>query len=383
MNNISNLKEKVLIVIPIINNYKIFKDSFYNKNNLENRKSETISLVRALNVNVLDVLTIKINKFSSAYLFNKNSLDCILELIQKLKINLLIIDFQLSPIQQRNLELLFKVKVIDRTQVILEIFSSRAISNEGKIQVELAALNFQKTRLVRSWTHLERQRGGSGFLGGPGERQIELDRRIINKNIKNLSASLQKVVKTRSIQNSKRKNSSSIIVSLVGYTNTGKSTLFNNLTNSSVISKNMLFATLDPTLRLMKHEMSYKNKIILSDTVGFISSLPTELVESFKSTLEFIRESDFLLIVNDASDKNIEDKYDIILKTLKSIGIEDNYLKEKVINVFNKCDLVCDEKQNLYFPNFKNGIFTSSFNIDDIKKLKKKIYEFSLNINNK
>ena len=383
MNNISNLKEKVLIVIPIINNYKIFKDSFYTKNNLENRKSETISLVRALNVNVLDVLTIKINKFSPAFLFNKNSLDCILELIKKLKINLLIIDFQLSPIQQRNLELFFKVKVIDRTQVILEIFSSRAISNEGKIQVELAALNFQKTRLVRSWTHLERQRGGSGFLGGPGERQIELDRRIINKNIKNLNASLQKVVKTRSIQNSKRKNSSSIIVSLVGYTNTGKSTLFNNLTNSSVISKNMLFATLDPTLRLMKHEMSYKNKIILSDTVGFISSLPTELVESFKSTLEFIRESDFLLIVNDASDKNMEDKYDIILKTLKSIGIEDNYLKEKVINIFNKCDLVCDEKQNLYFPNFKNGIFTSSFNIDDIKKLKKKIYEFSLKINNK
>ena len=383
MNNISNLKEKVLIVIPIINNYKVFKDSFYNKNNLENRKSETISLVRALNVNVLDDLTIKINKFSSAYLFNKNSLNCILELIQKLKINLLIIDFQLSPIQQRNLELFFKVKVIDRTQVILEIFSSRAISNEGKIQVELAALNFQKTRLVRSWTHLERQRGGSGFLGGPGERQIELDRRIINKNIKNLNASLQKVVKTRSIQNSKRKNSSSIIVSLVGYTNTGKSTLFNNLTNSSVISKNMLFATLDPTLRLMKHEMSYKNKIILSDTVGFISSLPTELVESFKSTLEFIRESDFLLIVNDASDKNMEDKYDIILKTLKSIGIEDNYLKEKVINIFNKCDLVSDEKQNLYFPNFKNGIFTSSFNIDDIKKLKKKIYEFSININNK
>ena len=383
MNIISNLKEKVLIVIPTINNYKIFKDSFYNKNNLENRKLETISLIGALNVNVLDVSTININKFSSAYLFNKNSLDYILKLIQKLKINLLIIDFQLSPIQQRNLELFFKVKVIDRTQVILEIFSSRAISNEGKIQVELASLNFQKTRLVRSWTHLERQRGGSGFLGGPGERQIELDRRIINKNIKNLNVSLQKVVNTRSIQNSKRKNSSSIIVSLVGYTNTGKSTLFNNLTNSSVISKNMLFATLDPTLRLMKHEMSYKNKIILSDTVGFISSLPTELIESFKSTLEFIRESDFLLIVHDASDKNMEDKYDIILKTLKSIGVEDNYLKEKVINVFNKCDLVCEEKQNLYFPNFKNSIFTSSFNIDDIKKLKKKIYEFSININNK
>ena len=380
MNNISNLKEKVLLVIPIINNYKIFNDSFYYKNNIDNRKSETISLVQALNVNILDDLIIKINNFSPANLFNKNVLDHILRFIQKLKINLLIIDFQLSPIQQRNLELFFKVKVIDRTQVILEIFSSRAISREGKIQVELASLNFQKTRLVRSWTHLERQRGGAGFLGGPGERQIELDRRILNKNIKNLNASLQKVVNTRVIQNSKRKNSSSIIVSLVGYTNTGKSTLFNNLTNSSVISKNMLFATLDPTLRVMKHEMSYKNKIILSDTVGFISSLPTELIESFKSTLEFIRESDFLLIVNDLSDKNMQEKYDLILKTLKSIGIEEAYLKEKVINVFNKIDLVCNAKQNIYISNLKNSILISSFNNDDIKKLKKKIYEFSMNL---
>ncbi len=380
MKNNINVKEKVIIVIPTINNHKIFKDPFYYKDNVDSRKSETISLINALNVNVLDVLTIKINKFSSANLFNKNTLDYILKKIQNLKISLLIIDFQLTPIQQRNLELFFKVKAIDRTQVILEIFSSRAISSEGKIQVKLAALNFQKTRLVRSWTHLERQRGGAGFLGGPGERQIELDRRIINKNIKTLNTNLQKVVKTREIQNSKRINSSSIIVSLVGYTNTGKSTLFNNLTNSSVISKNMLFATLDPTLRLMKHEMSFKNKIILSDTVGFISSLPTELVESFKSTLEFIRKSDFLLIVNDASDKNMHDKYALILKTLKSIGIKDNYLKEKVINVFNKCDLVCNIKQDIYFPNFKNSIYTSSFNIEDIKRLKKKIYEFSLNI---
>ena len=163
MNNTINLKEKALIVIPIINNYKIYKDSFYYKDNIENRKSETISLIHALDVKVLDVLNIKINKFSSANLFNNNALDTILKSTHKSKINLLIIDFQLSPIQQRNLELFFKVKVIDRTQVILEIFSSRAISNEGKIQVELAALNFQKTRLVRSWTHLERQRGGSGF----------------------------------------------------------------------------------------------------------------------------------------------------------------------------------------------------------------------------
>ncbi len=382
MKNSTKVKENVLIVIPTMNNHGLSCDSFYYKDNIDSRKSETISLIDALNLNILNVLTIKINKFSTANLFNKNILYDLLKKIENLKISLLIVDFQLSPIQQRNLELFFKVKVIDRTQVILEIFSSRAISSEGKIQVELAALNFQKTRLVRSWTHLERQRGGSGFLGGPGERQIELDRRIINNKIKNLNFNLQKVVKTRAIQNSKRKNSSSIIVSLVGYTNTGKSTLFNKLTNSSVISKNMLFATLDPTLRLMKHEMSYKNKIILSDTVGFISSLPTELVESFKSTLEFIRESDFLLIVNDVSDKNMKDKYNLILKTLKSIGIKDNYLNEKIVNVFNKCDLVCDAKQNLNFTNFKNNIFTSSFNVDDIKKLKKKIYEFSLTINN-
>ncbi len=381
MNNLSNLNDRVLIVIPVINSYKIFKDPFYYKDNIDNRKSEIISLVDALSVKVLDVFTIKINNFSSANLFNKNVLDNISSLIKQFKISLLIIDFQLNPIQQRNLEVLFKVKVIDRTQVILEIFSSRAISREGKIQVELASLNFQKTRLVRSWTHLERQRGGAGFLGGPGERQLELDRRIINKNIKNLKKDLQKVVKTRAIQNSKRKNSSSIIVSLVGYTNTGKSSLFNNLTNSSVISKNMLFATLDPTLRLMKHEMSYKKKIILSDTVGFISSLPTELIESFKSTLEFIKDSDFLLIVSDISDKNMKVKYKIILKTLESIGIKQSFLNEKVVNVFNKIDLAKNVKENLQLTKFKNSICTSSFNTDDIKKLKKKIYQFSLTLN--
>ena len=372
------LKEKVLILIPVINNYKIFKDPFYFKENINNRKSETISLIQALNVNILDNIIIKINNFSSANLFNDEICKNLLQLVNQLKISLLIVDFQLSPIQQRNLEVFLKIKVIDRTKVILEIFSSRAKSREGKIQVELASLSFQKTRLVRSWTHLERQRGGGGFIGGPGERQIELDRRIIDKKIKSLKLNLNKVIKTRLIQNNKRKNSSSIIVSLVGYTNTGKSTLFNNLTNSKVISKNMLFATLDPTLRVMKHDMSYKKNIILSDTVGFISSLPTELIESFKSTLEFINQSDFLLIVNDISDKNMLAKYEIILKTLENLGLSDNFLKNNVINVFNKIDLVQDLSDHMLYKNFQNSIFISSFDKQNIKELKKSIYNFSL-----
>ena len=372
------LKEKVLILIPVINNYKIFKDPFYFKENINNRKSETISLIQALNVNILDNIIIKINNFSSANLFNDEICKNLLQLVNQLKVNLLIVDFQLSPIQQRNLEVFLKIKVIDRTKVILEIFSSRAKSREGKIQVELASLSFQKTRLVRSWTHLERQRGGGGFIGGPGERQIELDRRIIDKKIKSLKLNLNKVIKTRLIQNNKRKNSSSIIVSLVGYTNTGKSTLFNNLTNSKVISKNMLFATLDPTLRVMKHDMSYKKNIILSDTVGFISSLPTELIESFKSTLEFINQSDFLLIVNDISDKNMLAKYEIILKTLENLGLSDNFLKNNVINVFNKIDLVQDLSNHMLYKNFRNSIFISSFDKQNIKELKKSIYNFSL-----
>tara|TARA_E500000178_G_C16993665_1_gene742086 strand:- start:902 stop:2047 length:1146 start_codon:yes stop_codon:yes gene_type:complete len=375
------LKEKVLILIPVINNYKIFKDPFYFKENINNRKSETISLIQALNVNILDNIIIKINNFSSANLFNDEICKNLLQLVNQLKVNLLIVDFQLSPIQQRNLEVFLKIKVIDRTKVILEIFSSRAKSREGKIQVELASLSFQKTRLVRSWTHLERQRGGGGFIGGPGERQIELDRRIIDKKIKSLKLNLNKVIKTRLIQNNKRKNSSSIIVSLVGYTNTGKSTLFNNLTNSKVISKNMLFATLDPTLRVMKHDMSYKKNIILSDTVGFISSLPTELIESFKSTLEFINQSDFLLIVNDISDKNMLAKYEIILKTLENLGLSDNFLKNNVINVFNKIDLVQDLSDHMLYKNFQNSIFISSFDKQNIKELKKSIYNFSLKQN--
>ena len=375
------LKEKVLILIPVINNYKIFKDPFYFKENINNRKSETISLIQALNVNILDNIIIKINNFSSANLFNDEICKNLLQLVNQLKISLLIVDFQLSPIQQRNLEVFLKIKVIDRTKVILEIFSSRAKSREGKIQVELASLSFQKTRLVRSWTHLERQRGGGGFIGGPGERQIELDRRIIDKKIKSLKLNLNKVIKTRLIQNNKRKNSSSIIVSLVGYTNTGKSTLFNNLTNSKVISKNMLFATLDPTLRVMKHDMSYKKNIILSDTVGFISSLPTELIESFKSTLEFINQSDFLLIVNDISDKNMLAKYEIILKTLENLWLSDNFLKNNVINVFNKIDLVQDSSEHMLYKNFQNSIFISSFDKQNIKELKKSIYNFSLKQN--
>ncbi len=325
---ISNYKKKenAVIIIPIINNIKIYDDKFYYKQNLINRKSETIDLVSSLNVNIKKSLDIRINHFDTGKFFNTHKLNEIKKSLYLLEADIIVIDFKLSPIQQRNLEIFYDKKVIDRTQVILEIFGSRARSKEGIIQVELASLTFQKTRLVRSWSHLERQRGGAGFLGGPGERQIELDRRIIDGKIKSLKKDLSKIIKTRKLQKSNRNKSSAVIVSLVGYTNTGKSTLFNKLTNSKVLAKNMLFATLDPTLRLLNYDNFRKEKVILSDTVGFISSLPTELIQSFQSTLDYITQSDLILVVHDASDNEMFVKSDIIYHTLENLGLSKKFL---------------------------------------------------------
>ena len=207
-----------------------------------------------------------------------------------------IINTNLSPVQQRNLETQIKAKVIDRTQLILEIFGARAQTHAGRLQVELAALSFQRSRLVRSWTHLERQRGGSGFLGGPGERQIELDRRMLMDRVTRIKAELKEVTRTRTLQRSNRLRSETPTVALIGYTNAGKSTLFNRLTGADVLSKDMLFATLDPTMREL--DFVSGRKVVLADTVGFISQLPTELVEAFKSTLEEVLYADVLLHVH-------------------------------------------------------------------------------------
>jgi GTP-binding protein HflX len=247
------------------------------------------------------------------------------------------VDHQLTPVQQRNLEKAWECKVVDRTGLILEIFAARARTREGVLQVELASLNYQISRLVRSWTHLERQRGGFGFMGGPGERQIELDRRMIRTRIKSLEKDLAHVRQMRATQRSGRQRQEIATIALVGYTNAGKSTLFNHLTEANVYVADQLFATLDPTLRLLK--LPGGSRVMLSDTVGFVQHLPHELVDAFKSTLEEVIEADLILHVRDASDPGSADQKIVVEETLVQLGLDgDN--APPVIELLNKIDLV-------------------------------------------
>jgi GTP-binding protein HflX len=241
----------------------------------------------------------------------------------------------LSPVQRRNLEKAWSAKVIDRTGLILEIFGRRARTREGALQVEHAALTYQKSRLVRSWTHLERQRGGFGFLGGPGETQLETDRRIIQEQLTRIDAELDKVKRTRKLHRDSRKRVPYPIVALVGYTNAGKSTLFNRLTQASVVSADMLFATLDPTLRVVT--LPHRLKVIISDTVGFISELPTMLVAAFRATLEEVIEADLILHVRDVSHEDAEAQRDDVAEVLRSLDIDPDD-SDRLIEVWNKID---------------------------------------------
>jgi GTP-binding protein HflX len=243
----------------------------------------------------------------------------------------------LTPVQQRNLETEWKVKVIDRTGLILEIFGRRASTKEGVLQVELAHLNYQRGRLVRSWTHLERQRGGGGFMGGPGETQIEADRRLLQERIVKLERELEQVRRTRQLHRAKRKKVPHPIVALVGYTNAGKSTLFNRITGAEVLAEDMLFATLDPTLRRMK--LPHGAMVILSDTVGFISNLPTHLVAAFRATLEEVVEADLILHVRDMADPDRASQAEDVEAILKSLGVGENQPK-RMLEVWNKVDLL-------------------------------------------
>jgi len=269
-------------------------------------------------------------------MFGSGTVEKLRQIIADDEIGLVVVDVALSPVQQRNLERRWQAKVIDRTGLILEIFGERARTHEGRLQVELAALSYQRSRLVRSWTHLERQRGGFGFLGGPGESQLEIDRRLIGERIARLKRELDDVKRTRALHRDARRRVPYPVVALVGYTNAGKSTLFNRLTRSAVGAEDMLFATLDPTMRRL--DLPSGKKAILSDTVGFISDLPTHLVAAFRATLEEVTEADLVVHVRDAHHPDSAAQKDDVLAVLGDLGLGD-VVEDGLIEVLNKVDL--------------------------------------------
>lgn len=297
---------------------------------------EAVSLAAALpDLEVCGADVVRLPRIHPGMLFGKGKIEELAAVFKASEVALVLIDGPVTPVQQRNLEKAWGVKLLDRTGLILEIFSDRARTSEGVLQVEMAALSYQRTRLVRAWTHLERQRGGLGFVGGPGETQIEADRRAIDEQLNRLRKQLAKVVKTRELHRASRAKVPFPIVALVGYTNAGKSTLFNSLTGAKVLAKDMLFATLDPTMR--KIVLPTGDEVIMSDTVGFISDLPTELVAAFRATLEEVLDADLIVHVRDISHLQTEEQAQDVHAILQGLGIGD---EAPMIEVWNKIDLL-------------------------------------------
>ncbi len=304
--------------------------------------AEAIALAEALpNLEVVGSDIVPLRTVNAGHLLGSGKIEEIHQLMHEHEVELVLIDGPVTPVQQRNLEKAWDVKVLDRTGLILEIFSDRAATREGVLQVEMAALNYQRTRLVRAWTHLERQRGGLGFVGGPGETQIEADRRAIDEQLVRLRRQLEKVVKTRALHRAARAKVPYPIVALVGYTNAGKSTLFNKLTGANVMVKDMLFATLDPTMRSL--ELLDGPEIILSDTVGFISDLPTELVAAFRATLEEVLAADIILHVRDISHAETEEQARNVRDIMTSLGVPE---ETRTFEIWNKLDLLSEDAAN-------------------------------------
>jgi len=307
----------------------------------EARLEEAKGLAEAIQLHVAGAEYFKQHIIRPSTYISKGHVEDLEGPLKALEVDVVFIDAPISPVQQRNLEKTWNCKVIDRTGLILEIFGERARTAEGRLQVELAALTYQRSRLVRSWTHLERQRGGFGFTGGPGETQLELDRRLIDERISRIKKDLEDVKRTRALHRKARKRVPYPIVALIGYTNAGKSTLFNSLTHANVMAEHLLFATLDPTMRRVR--LPSGREIILSDTVGFISDLPTMLVAAFRATLEEVVEADLILHVRDISHLETESQSKDVTQVLKDLDIDKAY-ENRGIEVLNKCDLLQKEE---------------------------------------
>ena len=329
--------DTALIVHPVFTNIPTLE-----RGDVKQAMEEAEGLVAAINMPVLDMMQVNIGRINPGRLFGKGTLENIVKAVEEHEPDVVMINHMLSPVQQRNLEKELKVKIIDRTGLILEIFGQRAQTKEGTIQVELAQLDYQRSRLVKSWSHLERQRGGQSFVGGPGESQLELDKRMIDERIISLKKQLIKVRKTRELGRKARERVPFPVVALVGYTNAGKSTLFNLLTGAEVFAKDLLFATLDPTMRRI--ELPSGRVVILSDTVGFISDLPTHLIEAFRATLDQTQYADVILHVRDTTQNDYDQHKEKVIEIMRDLGIEYES-DERVFEVLNKIDACDDEKR--------------------------------------
>jgi GTP-binding protein HflX len=337
-------RTRAAVIVPVLpRSFRPDEESSQNRPRLmrsaDARHEEAVGLAQAIDLNIVHSAVVPVNDPRPATLLGSGKVEEIAEIVKENTVEVVIFDHPLTPVQQRNLEKELNAKVLDRTALILEIFGERARTKEGALQVELAHLNYQKGRLVRSWTHLERQRGGGGFLGGPGETQIEADRRVLQDKIIKLKRELETVRRTRDLHRAKRKKVPFPVVAIVGYTNAGKSTLFNKLTGAGVLAEDMLFATLDPTLRRVR--LPHGTPIILSDTVGFISDLPTHLVAAFRATLEEVVEADLVIHLRDIADPDTAAQAEDVERILGDLGVDASDRKH-VIEVWNKIDLLDD-----------------------------------------